>query len=95
MRLSLVNRWSGDLDHLEGTTDLRPNANRDVVLGAEALICTGIPFAVVGGVARLWLRALPVSISALIGFVALAGVATPARRTSKRAFARVRLSDRG
>ena len=39
------------------------------------LICTGIPFAVVGGVAGLWLRSLPVSISALIGFVALAGVA--------------------
>ena len=39
------------------------------------LICTGIPFAVVGGVAGLWLRGLPVSISALIGFVALAGVA--------------------
>lgn len=43
--------------------------------GLALLICTGIPFAVVGGVAGLWLRALPVSISALIGFVALAGVA--------------------
>lgn len=39
------------------------------------MIFTGIPFAVVGGVAGLWLRGLPVSISALIGFVALAGVA--------------------
>ncbi len=43
--------------------------------GLALLICTGIPFGVVGGVAGLWLRSLPVSISALIGFVALAGVA--------------------
>jgi cobalt-zinc-cadmium resistance protein CzcA len=43
--------------------------------GLAVLICTGIPFAVVGGVTGLWLRSLPVSISALIGFVALAGVA--------------------
>lgn len=44
-------------------------------LGLALLICTGIPFAVMGGVVALWLRALPISISALIGFVALAGVA--------------------
>lgn len=44
-------------------------------LRLAAMIFTGIPFAVAGGVAGLWLRGLPVSISALIGFVALAGVA--------------------
>ncbi|HEY2784548.1 MAG TPA: CusA/CzcA family heavy metal efflux RND transporter [Fimbriiglobus sp.] len=35
----------------------------------------GIPFACVGGVFALWLRDMPFSISAAIGFVALAGVA--------------------
>ena len=39
------------------------------------LVFTGVPFAMVGGVLGLWLRGLPVSTSALIGFVALAGVA--------------------
>lgn len=37
-------------------------------------VFTGVPFAVVGGVAALWLRGLPFSVSAAIGFVALAGV---------------------
>jgi cobalt-zinc-cadmium resistance protein CzcA len=37
-------------------------------------VFTGVPFAVVGGVAALWLRQLPFSVSAAIGFVALAGV---------------------
>ena len=40
-----------------------------------ALVSTGIPLAVSGGVVALWLRGMPVSISAAIGFVALAGVA--------------------
>jgi cobalt-zinc-cadmium resistance protein CzcA len=38
-------------------------------------VFTGVPFAAVGGVAALWLRDLPFSVSAAIGFVALAGVA--------------------
>lgn len=38
-------------------------------------VFTGVPFAVVGGVAALWLRDLPFSISAAVGFVALSGVA--------------------
>jgi cobalt-zinc-cadmium resistance protein CzcA len=46
---------------------------RDVRLAL--LVFTGIPFSVVGGVLALWLRGLAVSISALIGFVALAGIA--------------------
>ncbi len=37
-------------------------------------VFTGVPFAAVGGVAALWLRELPFSVSAAIGFVALAGV---------------------
>jgi len=40
-----------------------------------ALIYTGIPFAVVGGVLALALRGMPFSISAGVGFIALFGVA--------------------
>ncbi len=39
------------------------------------LIYTGIPFAVVGGVFALFLRGMPFSISAGVGFIALSGVA--------------------
>jgi len=39
------------------------------------LVYTGIPLAVTGGVFALWLRDLPFSISAGIGFIALSGVA--------------------
>ncbi|MBI4748306.1 MAG: efflux RND transporter permease subunit [Acidobacteria bacterium] len=39
------------------------------------LIYTGIPFAAVGGVVALWLRGMPFSISAGVGFIALFGVA--------------------
>jgi cobalt-zinc-cadmium resistance protein CzcA len=43
---------------------------------ADALrVCTGVPFAWVGGVFALWLRDMPFSISAAIGFIALSGVA--------------------
>ncbi|MEZ6100693.1 MAG: CusA/CzcA family heavy metal efflux RND transporter [Pirellulaceae bacterium] len=38
-------------------------------------IFTGIPFAWTGGVIALWLRDMPFSISAAVGFVALSGVA--------------------
>jgi heavy metal efflux system protein len=37
-------------------------------------VFTGVPFAAVGGVAALWLRDLPFSVSAAVGFVALSGV---------------------
>jgi cobalt-zinc-cadmium resistance protein CzcA len=39
------------------------------------LIYTGIPFAAVGGVVALWLRGIPFSVSAAIGFIALTGIA--------------------
>jgi cobalt-zinc-cadmium resistance protein CzcA len=39
------------------------------------LIFSGVPLALTGGVAALWLRGMPVSISAAIGFIALSGVA--------------------
>jgi len=38
-------------------------------------VFTGIPFAWTGGVLALWLRGMPFSISAAVGFVALSGVA--------------------
>jgi cobalt-zinc-cadmium resistance protein CzcA len=40
-----------------------------------ALVFTGIPLALTGGVAALALRGLPLSISAAVGFIALSGVA--------------------
>jgi cobalt-zinc-cadmium resistance protein CzcA len=43
---------------------------RDVLL-----IYTAIPFAVVGGVLALWLRDMPFSVSAAVGFIALSGIA--------------------
>jgi len=39
------------------------------------LVFTGIPFALTGGILALWLRDIPLSISAAIGFIALSGVA--------------------
>jgi len=39
------------------------------------LVFTGVPLAVTGGVAALWLREMPFSISAAVGFIALSGVA--------------------
>ncbi|MBI3415694.1 MAG: efflux RND transporter permease subunit [Verrucomicrobia bacterium] len=39
------------------------------------LVYSGIPLAVTGGVAALWLRGMPFSITAAVGFIALTGVA--------------------
>lgn len=44
-------------------------------LKQAALVFTGIPFAVTGGILALTLRGMPFSISAGIGFIALAGIA--------------------
>jgi heavy metal efflux system protein len=43
---------------------------RDVLI-----VATGIPLGAVGGVASLWLRDMPFTVSSAIGFVALSGVA--------------------
>lgn len=40
-----------------------------------AIIFSGIPLALTGGVLALWLRGIPLSISAAVGFIALSGVA--------------------
>jgi len=39
------------------------------------IVFTGIPFALTGGVLALWLRDIPLSITAAVGFIALSGVA--------------------
>jgi heavy metal efflux system protein len=39
------------------------------------LVYSGVPLAVTGGVVALWLRDMPFSISAAVGFIALSGVA--------------------
>lgn len=38
-------------------------------------VFTGVPFAWIGGIIALWIRGMPFSISAAIGFIALSGVA--------------------
>lgn len=38
-------------------------------------VFTGVPFAAIGGICALWMRGLPFSVSAGVGFVALSGVA--------------------
>lgn len=44
--------------------------------GKDALLVfTGVPLALTGGIAALWLRDIPLSISAGVGFIALSGVA--------------------
>ena len=42
---------------------------------AALLIFSGVPLALTGGVVALWLRDIPLSISAGVGFIALSGVA--------------------
>ena len=44
--------------------------------GRQALLVfTGVPLALTGGVLALWLRGMPFSVSAAVGFIALSGVA--------------------
>jgi cobalt-zinc-cadmium resistance protein CzcA len=44
-------------------------------LRPAAMVFTGVPLALTGGIASLWLRGMPFSISAAVGFIALSGVA--------------------
>ena len=39
------------------------------------LVFTGVPLAITGGILALWVRGIPLSISAAVGFIALSGVA--------------------
>jgi cobalt-zinc-cadmium resistance protein CzcA len=40
-----------------------------------AVVFSGVPLALTGGILALWLRGMPFSISAAVGFIALSGVA--------------------
>jgi cobalt-zinc-cadmium resistance protein CzcA len=44
-------------------------------LGYALLVFTGVPLALTGGIIALWVRDIPLSISAAVGFIALSGVA--------------------
>ena len=44
-------------------------------VGNALLVFTGVPMALTGGILALWLRDIPLSISAGVGFIALSGVA--------------------
>jgi len=45
------------------------------VIRQALLVMTNVPFAIVGGIAALWLRGLHLNLSAAVGFIALFGVA--------------------
>ena len=44
-------------------------------ISAALLVFSGVPLAMTGGLLALWLRGMPFSISAAVGFIALSGVA--------------------
>ena len=44
-------------------------------LRLASLVFTGVPLAATGGIAALWIRGMPFSISAAVGFIALSGIA--------------------
>ncbi|MEK7882639.1 efflux RND transporter permease subunit [Methyloversatilis sp. NSM2] len=80
--------WGGQFENLQSASD-RLRVVVPVALGLVFLLLfmmfgnardglvvfTGIPFALTGGVLALWLREIPLSISAAVGFIALSGVA--------------------
>ncbi|WP_306476070.1 efflux RND transporter permease subunit [Methyloversatilis sp.] len=80
--------WGGQFENLQSASD-RLRVVVPVALGLVflllfmmfgnardgLLVFTGIPFALTGGVLALWLRDIPLSISAAVGFIALSGVA--------------------
>lgn len=45
------------------------------IIRSALLVFTGIPLALTGGILALWLRGMPFSISAAVGFIALSGIA--------------------
>ena len=81
-------RWGGPFENLESATRrlqiVVPVALLMVFVLLFAMfgnvrdglvVFTGIPFALTGGILALWLRDIPLSISAAVGFIALSGVA--------------------
>ena len=81
-------RWGGQYQNLQSATErLRIVVPVALVLVFGLLfamfgnlkdgliVFTGIPFALTGGILALWLRGIPLSITAAVGFIALSGVA--------------------
>ncbi|MCS6288735.1 MAG: efflux RND transporter permease subunit [Nitrospira sp.] len=81
-------RWGGQFEHLQEATRrltllvpvtlLMILGMLSVIFGAmrpALLIFLNVPLALTGGILALWLRGLPLSISAIIGFIALFGIA--------------------
>ncbi|PPD55584.1 MAG: CusA/CzcA family heavy metal efflux RND transporter [Methylotenera sp.] len=81
-------KWGGTFEQLQSATDrlkiVVPVALLIVFILLYAMfnnfrdgliVFTGIPFALTGGILMLWLRDIPLSISAGVGFIALSGVA--------------------
>lgn len=83
-----VIEWGGQFEHLE-RSKLRFAFVVPVTLGLVflllylslkklrdvVLIYSAIPFAAIGGVLALWIRGMPFSVSAAVGFIALSGIA--------------------
>jgi cobalt-zinc-cadmium resistance protein CzcA len=80
--------WGGQFEHLISATErlrlvvpvvlLLIFALLFAIFGSvrnALLVFSGVPLALTGGVAALWLRDIPISISAGVGFIALSGVA--------------------
>ncbi|NOT97270.1 MAG: efflux RND transporter permease subunit, partial [Nitrospira sp.] len=80
--------WGGQFQHLQEATNrlvvvvpitlLLILGVLSVIFGAmrpALLIFLNVPLALSGGIVALWLRGLPLSISAVIGFIALFGIA--------------------
>jgi cobalt-zinc-cadmium resistance protein CzcA len=80
--------WGGQFEHLQDATKrlllvvpvtlLLILGMLSVMFGAmrpALLIFLNVPLALSGGILALWLRGLPLSISAIIGFIALFGIA--------------------
>jgi cobalt-zinc-cadmium resistance protein CzcA len=80
--------WGGTFRHYENARDrllfIVPIAVAAILLllwsafsavRPAVIILLNVPFAVVGGVVALWLRGIPLSISAGVGFIAVFGVA--------------------
>lgn len=81
-------RWGGQFEHLQDATRrltmvvpvtlLLILGMLSVIFGTmrpALLIFLNVPLALSGGLLALWLRGLPLSISAIIGFIALFGIA--------------------
>src|SRR5688572_31790326 len=47
------------------------------------IIMGGVPLALIGSVAALWLTGQPLSVASMVGFITLAGIATRDRKSTR------------